>query len=213
MAGELVNARTTSQALSTATRTAGTPTKRVLTRARRLEVLKRDYCEDPAFSHLRYRTPITWGYGSITPKITILVEAPQTHSVNVVESIGYLNGPERVVVVDLLKSIDLAEEHIYYTGLVKYPLPGNREARPEEISASIPYLAEELDVIQARFVVVFGRHLVETLLPGADLIHHHGMLFESHRSYMPMFHPVAALYNKDIRAAIFRDFSRLNMVI
>lgn len=214
MAMKTNTTNTTSPALSTALRTAGMPTKRVLTRARRLEALKRGYSDDPAFSHLRYRTPIAWGYGSVTPKIVFLLEAPRTHSVNVTEQIGYLRGPERVVVVDLLKSIDLAEEHIYYTGLVKYPLPNNREARPEEISASFPYLREELDVVQARHIVVFGRHLVDIVLPGVDLIHSHGNIFETpRRCYMPLYHPVAALYNKDIRNAMFRDFSRLNVVL
>lgn len=186
--------------------------KQVRTRARRLEALNRAYSDDPAFSHLRYLTPMRAGHGNIEPRIAFLVESPQ-HQPDSMNDLQYLHGPERIVVKDLLRSIDLPEENIYYTGLVKYPTPGNRPTRADEVTASMPYLRSELAIINPFVVIVFGRHLVELILPGVQLVHHHGMLCEARRFYVPMFHPVAALYNADIRKAMFRDFARLNVIL
>lgn len=186
--------------------------KQVQTRVRRLDALNRAYSDDPAFSHLRYLTPMRRGHGNAEPKIVFLVESPQ-HQPDSIDDLHYLHGPERIVITDLLKSIDLAEETIYYTGLLKYPTPGNRGTRPDEVAASMPYLRSELKIVDPAMVVVFGRHLVELMLPGVQLVHHHGMLCEARRFYVPMFHPVAALYNADIRRAMFRDFARLNVIL
>lgn len=185
--------------------------KRIHTRPYRLDALRRRYSEDPAFSHLRYGNRMLPGEGNPFPRLVFVVESPTQQ--DVIKG-RYLSGGERLLLDDGLKAMDLSPDKTYLTSLVKYATPNNRCAKHEEMLASMLYLNDELDVLKATIVVVFGRHLNEWMFPEVNLIHQHGLLVEGrHRFYVPMLHPEAALRNSDIRKAFYRDMGRLGSIV
>lgn len=146
------------------------------------------------------------GGGSDDPRVVFLVEAPRKQDVT---NGRYLSGPERMVFNDILKIVDLPEEETYLTGVLKYSTPNDRAGKPEELLASVEYTKDELLITNPAVVVVFGRHLIEWMFPGFDVVHCHGWVVEGEYTYMPLLHPEAALRNADIRKATWKAAGQL----
>ncbi len=75
---------------------------------------------------------------------------------------------------EMLEMIGLKREDIYITNIVKYRPPGNRDPLPEEKKAFLPYLQDQLDVIQPKVVVTLGRHSMNCFLPDLQISQCHG---------------------------------------
>src|SRR5690606_38908114 len=59
---------------------------------------------------------------------------------------------------EMLESIGLSRQDIYITNIVKYRPPGNRDPLPSEKQEFLPYLAEQIKVIEPKLIVTLGRH-------------------------------------------------------
>ena len=108
----------------------------------------------------------------------------------------------------LLQSIGLTRDGVFITSIVKYRPPNNRDPKPEEKAAFLPYLERQIEVIQPRLIIPLGRHGMESFLPGAKIGQVHGALQHDGkgRSVLPLFHPAAALYNNNLLKIIEEDF-------
>lgn len=114
----------------------------------------------------------------------------------------------------MLASISLSREDIYITNIVKYRPPKNRDPTPAEITASIPYLMRQLDVIEPKIIVLLGRHAMNVFFPELKISEAHGVPVEQDgRTYLPLYHPAAALYNPGLRQALMNDFERIPAII
>lgn len=114
----------------------------------------------------------------------------------------------------LLAHAGLKREDVFITSIVKYRPPNNRDPRPEEKAASWPYLLRQLEVIQPKLVVTLGRHSMGHFLPGVTITNVHGTAHKSGKfTVMPLFHPAAALYNNNMKAMLFEDFTKLKQFI
>ncbi len=54
--------------------------------------------------------------------------------------------------------------NVYIANILKSRPPGNREPKPDEVAACLPYLERQIDLIQPRLIVVLGRIAAQTLL-------------------------------------------------
>jgi DNA polymerase len=108
----------------------------------------------------------------------------------------------------LLAQIGLQRTDVYITNVLKCRPPQNRDPMPHEAEACHPYLRRQLELIQPRVVLVLGRHALERLLPGTGPISRvHGRLVERDGvTYMPLYHPAAALHNPLLVDELQRDF-------
>ncbi len=75
---------------------------------------------------------------------------------------------------EMLASIGMKREDIYITNIVKYRPPNNRDPLPEEKKAFLPYLQEQLEIIQPKIVVTLGRHSGGAFLPDLHISNDHG---------------------------------------
>jgi DNA polymerase len=66
----------------------------------------------------------------------------------------------------------MKREDIYITNIVKYRPPNNRDPLPEEKKAFLPYLQEQLEIIQPKIVVTLGRHSGGAFLPDLHIVSH-----------------------------------------
>jgi uracil-DNA glycosylase family 4 len=115
---------------------------------------------------------------------------------------------------EMLEMIGMKREDIYITNIVKYRPPNNRDPLPNEKEAFLPYLQEQLDIIQPKLIVTLGRHSMDVLLPGLKISQVHGQPKRYHNHvYLPLFHPAAALYNSGMRQTLIDDFALIPAIL
>ena len=120
---------------------------------------------------------------------------------------------------EMLASINLKREDIYITNVVKYRPPNNRDPLPEEIEACMPWLHEQIKLIEPKVIVTLGRHAMEHFVPGKKISEVHGTAFRKSfpdmgtQVFYSLYHPAAALYNGSMREVLIKDFKRIPRVI
>ncbi|MDH7598984.1 MAG: uracil-DNA glycosylase [Sedimentisphaerales bacterium] len=64
----------------------------------------------------------------------------------------------------ILQACHLDRTRIFITNVIKCRPPNNRPPRPEEISACVPFLYEQIRIVQPRLLIALGAHAARTLL-------------------------------------------------
>ena len=84
------------------------------------------------------------------------------------------------------------ETDAYVCNIIKCRPPGNRRPEPEEIAACIPYLHEQLQLVDPRVIVALGNTAVAALLDtklGITKIRGQWKLYRGRTLVMPTYHP------------------------
>ncbi len=118
----------------------------------------------------------------------------------------------------MLAQAGMERRDVYITNVVKYRPPNNRDPKPSEKQAFMPYLLRQLEIIQPKVVITLGRHSMEYFLPGAKIGEVHGrphvvQIDSDKLLIIPLYHPAAALYNGSLRATLIDDFLRVPQLI
>ncbi len=123
----------------------------------------------------------------------------------------------------LLSMIGLSRGDVYITNVVKCRPPGNRDPRPEEVQACLPFLVRQIRLIRPEIMVALGRISGRTLYELAGL-RWTSMARERGRprrarvagvevTLLVTYHPAAALYNPRIRPVLEDDFRLLGRLL
>lgn len=115
-----------------------------------------------------------------------------------------------------LEAIDLDRKtNVYIGNVVKCRPPDNRDPRPHESEACLPYLREQIELIRPRTILTVGR-VASSILIGTSA----GITRLRGRTYyyegtplIPTFHPSAVLRNQDLRRAVWDDLKRLRALL
>jgi len=102
------------------------------------------------------------------------------------------------VLTSLIDKMGFRRNEVYIANVVKCRPPGNRNPRPDEISACIPFLREQIRIIQPRVIMALGNVPLQSLI-GEDLriSRVRGRFFEYEGiRVMPTFHPSYLLRNR-----------------
>lgn len=167
--------------------------------------------DDPTPELRKGATQLVFGDGSVDADIVFIGEAPGK---NEDEQGKPFVGAAGKFLNEMLEMINLKREDIYITNIVKYRPPNNRDPEPSEKEAFLPYLQEQLDIIQPKLIVTLGRHSMDVLLPGLKISQVHGQpkRYKDH-VYLPLFHPAAALYNGGMRQTLIDDFALIPAIL
>ncbi|PSO43650.1 uracil-DNA glycosylase [Candidatus Saccharibacteria bacterium QS_8_54_8] len=115
---------------------------------------------------------------------------------------------------EMLEQIDMDRQDVYITNIIKYRPPDNRDPRPDEINAFMPYLLEQIEVIEPQLIATLGRFSMNVFLPDLKISQVHGQPKRvKGRVFLPMYHPAAALYNSDQRTMLMDDFAKIPSVL
>lgn len=120
---------------------------------------------------------------------------------------------------EMLSSINLQREDIFITNIVKYRPPENRDPEPTEITDCMPWLHEQIAIIQPKIIVTLGRHALEHFIPGKKISEVHGQAFRrtfddiGEQVFFALYHPAAALYNGSMRTTLISDFQKIPQVL
>lgn len=115
----------------------------------------------------------------------------------------------------LLAGIRVPREKVFITNTVRCRPPGNREPKPDEVAACLPYLVRQMSVLQPRVVCLLGATATRALL-GSDqkLNQVRGRAFwEGGRWWFATYHPAAALRSASVAKALEEDFRRLRRLV
>jgi DNA polymerase len=64
----------------------------------------------------------------------------------------------------MLKAIGLAREQVFIANILKSRPPNNRDPKPEEVRACIPYLFRQIELVNPALILCVGRIAAQTLL-------------------------------------------------
>lgn len=164
---------------------------------------------DSAFAPLASQAiQLVMGHGNLNADIVFIGEAPGKKE----DETGLpFQGAAGKFLNTMLEASGLDRGDVYITNIVKYRPPNNRDPKPAEKQTFLPYLLEELAIIQPKVVVTLGRHSMEYFLPDAAIADVHGTLHDvdfkgQTITVAPLYHPAAALYNGSLRQTLIDDF-------
>lgn len=198
------------------------------------EILKNNICPDLA----KQATQLVFGAGNPDADIVFIGEAPGKNEDQ--QGLPFV-GVAGKFLNDMLAMIGLKREDVYITNIVKYRPPNNRDPLPDEKQEFLPYLEQQLEVIQPKIVITLGRHSLNCFLPDLSISQVHGQpkrlkISLSSKSQvasskkkennsqletrnlltlviLPLFHPAAALYNGGMRQTLIDDFAKIPLIL
>jgi DNA polymerase len=125
----------------------------------------------------------------------------------------------------MLASIGLDRQDVYITNVLKDHPPGNRDPYVDEIDVYTPFLLHQIEVIKPDVVATLGRFAMRFMVehyelpqPGRTIGELHGEVLEAEASYgkvyvVPLYHPAAVFYNRDLEETVEEDFRVLKRFV
>jgi DNA polymerase len=184
----------------------------VSTKQDELDNIKSSILKDKVTPELASQaTQIVFGDGNPDAEIVFIGEAPGKNEDK--EGLPFVGAAGKFL-NEMLAMIKLKRSDVYITNIVKYRPPNNRDPLPQEKQVFLPYLEEQLEVIQPKLVITLGRHSLNCFLPDLQISQCHGkpMKYKG-RVYLPLFHPAAALYNGGMRQTLIDDFNLIPLIL
>ncbi len=111
----------------------------------------------------------------------------------------------------ILAAINLSRQRVYIANIVKCRPPGNRAPSNEEIIKCLPYLKQQIELIDPLIIVTLGAVATRVLLdPGASITRIRGNWVQHNgRFWMPTFHPAALLRDPGKKKPVWEDFKQV----
>jgi uracil-DNA glycosylase family 4 len=111
----------------------------------------------------------------------------------------------------IIEAIDLTREEVYIANIVKCRPPNNRNPRPDEIQACLPFLLKQLEVIRPKIICALGTFAAQTLLETEEKISAlRGRFHPYHGAkLMPTYHPAFLLRNPQFKKHVWEDMKQI----
>ncbi len=153
------------------------------------------------------RTNVVFGDGSASARVMFVGEGPGRNED--LEGVPFVGAAGRLL-NQLLSEIGLQRSDTYIANVVKCRPPGNRDPRPDEISACKGYLADQIRLINPAVVMTLGNFATKLLLKEErGITRLRGRAYPWwNRVVIPTFHPAAALRGgPSVLASMQEDFA------
>lgn len=149
-----------------------------------------DHCRRCPLAATRHRAVM--GRGNLQAPILFIAEGPGRNEDR--DGIPF-TGQSGQVFDRLLSGIGLSREDIYITNIIKCHPPGNRDPRPEEQEACMPYLKYETWLLKPKIIVCLGRVAAQRIIrPDFRITREHGnFLLRKGVWLTAVYHPSAIL--------------------
>jgi len=159
-------------------------------------------CTKCPLSETRHHSVV--GDGDLTSKILFVGEAPGKNED--LQGIPFV-GASGQLFNSYLDILDLTRKDIYLTNVVKCRPPQNRDPKPDEVQACIPYLRMQYRMMSPAIVVCLGRVAAGQLMKkDIRIMREHGTFLQKNDTwFMATLHPSALLRNPDNRPLVLND--------
>ncbi len=108
----------------------------------------------------------------------------------------------------MIAAMGIERDDVYVCNIVKCRPPKNRTPEPEEMSQCMPYLTEQLSLIEPQVIVALGKTAVQGLFgtaEGITRIRGRWRLYQGRIAVMPTFHPAYLLRNPAAKREVWAD--------
>lgn len=158
------------------------------------------------------RTNLVLGVGDERAEIMFVGEAPGFHEDKQGEPFV---GPAGKLLDQLLHSIGLDRKQVYIANTLKCRPPENRDPTPEELETCTPFLYKQIELIAPRIICTLGNHATKILLKtSTGITQLHGKLVRKGTlTFVPLFHPAAALHKPPLKSVLIEDFQKLQELL
>lgn len=154
------------------------------------------------------RTQTVFGRGSETPKVLFIGEAPGENEDK--EGMPFV-GEAGKLLDQYLGFIGLEEEDYYIANILKCRPPRNRDPKPEEEEACLPYLREQVRALSPRIIVCLGRVAAGRIIsPDIRITRDRGKWFsQGGVRILATYHPSALLRDPGKKEDALLDFKKI----
>lgn len=151
------------------------------------------------------RTHPVLGRGNLRARIMLVGEAPGREED--LQGKPFVGAAGRLLGEDLRRA-GISEEEVYIANVLKCRPPDNRDPSPEEIEACLPFLDEQIRIINPELICTLGKFATQTLLDTRQsIVRLRGKLlsYQGKIPLIPTFHPAACIYRPDWRKFFLQD--------
>jgi len=151
------------------------------------------------------------GNGNPDAKIFFIGEAPGFYEDQ--QGLPFV-GQSGKLLDKLLDTISLSRSEVFIGNTIKHRPPNNRDPKPLELNACLPYLKAQLKIIKPKLVVTLGRFALNFFLKDQSISQAHGQVFNINWSSLnltlfPLYHPAAGLRNGSMLQDLRSDFLKI----
>ena len=155
----------------------------------------------------RTRNNAVPGEGQLAARIMFIGEAPGRSEDQ--KGRPFVGAAGRIL-DELLHKAGIERSQVFITNVVKCRPPHNRVPEDDEVAACRPYLDRQIAQIKPKVICILGRTAYASLLGGGSITTNRGKIVErGGQKYFLTFHPAAAIYNKNLIAALEADLKKL----
>lgn len=162
---------------------------------------------------------IVFGYGEQNPRIMLIGEAPGGEE----EKQGRpFVGKAGANLTEFLETLGIQREDVYISNVVKIRptkispktgKPVNRPPSKEEFQFFLPFLKEEIAIMNPQWIVTLGNVPLRAVTGDDKAVigDYHGKEFQlpDGRRLFPLYHPAAVIYNRSLSAVYHEDLMKL----
>ncbi len=171
----------------------------------RLQALREKTAGCRRCAHLAsFRSQVVFGVGNPHARLLFAGEAPGAEEDRLGEPFV---GPAGKLLTRMIQAMGLEREDVYIANILKCRpdlppgTPGNRRPTPEEMETCLPYLREQIGIIQPEVIVALGATALEGLTglrKGISTLRGSFLDFQG-IPLLPTFHPSYLLHNPSLK--------------
>lgn len=152
------------------------------------------------------RNKTVFGDGAVDAKIMLIGEGPGEDEDN--QGRPFVGAAGQLLDKMLDASGFSRDKHIYIGNIVKCRPPGNRVPTVDEKAFCLPYLLQQIEIIDPSIIVLLGATALQGLInPNLKIGAERGKwrIWEGYH-VMPTYHPAALLRNSNLKPKSWNDF-------
>jgi DNA polymerase len=156
----------------------------------------------------QHRKTIVFGEGAFNAKLVFVGEGPGYDE----DQTGRpFVGKAGQLLTRIIQAMHLKREDVYICNILKCRPPGNRNPKPDEIQACLPYLRRQIRLIQPDFICALGTFAAQTLLETDTPISRLRGNFYDYDGIqlIPTYHPSYLLRNPEKKRDVWEDIQKL----
>lgn len=173
--------------------------------------INRRYAAIPKRSGWELSTRFVPGEGSLDGQVMIIGQAPGAEE----DKLGRpFVGRSGKLLDSVLRKTGMKRHDMYITNVVQFFPPGNRMPSQAEVKECLPFLMEQVKVIEPAGVILLGNLAAASLLGVEGSEKNHGSVVNSDgKVYMVTIHPSAVVRFKSKYDIMLSDFKKFKAVI
>lgn len=153
----------------------------------------------------RTRTNLVFGGENSNAQLMLVGEAPGREED--LRGVPFVGAAGKLL-EESFKINNLSRTEVYIANILKCHPPNNRNPQPEEISACLPYLKKQIEIIHPRIICTLGKFATQILLNRWEKItdlRGKVYLYEKDVYLIPTFHPAACIYRPGWKNTFIND--------